>query len=142
MATPQTVIVPRNFKLLEELEASEKGSGDMSISMGLVNSDDIFLTEWNASILGPPGGPFDGRLYELRVTAGPEYLLQPPKIRFVSRVNLAGVDQRTGEVLKDFPALQGWTRDKTMESVLVAIKNSMNIPNNRRLPQPSEGATF
>jgi len=27
----------------------------MSISMGLVNGDDIFLTEWNASILGPPG---------------------------------------------------------------------------------------
>ncbi len=27
----------------------------MSCSMGLVNSDDIFLTEWQGSILGPPG---------------------------------------------------------------------------------------
>lgn len=49
------VIVPRNFKLLEELEACEKGTGDMAISMGLVTSDDIFLTEWNGSILGPHG---------------------------------------------------------------------------------------
>ena len=49
------VIIPRNFKLLEELEASEKGTGDMAVSMGLVNSDDIFLTEWNGSILGPGG---------------------------------------------------------------------------------------
>jgi ubiquitin-conjugating enzyme E2 variant len=38
-----------------QLEASEKGTGDMSVSMGLVDPDDIFLTEWNASILGPPG---------------------------------------------------------------------------------------
>ena len=27
----------------------------MNISMGLVDNDDIFLTEWNGSILGPPG---------------------------------------------------------------------------------------
>lgn len=52
------IVIPRNFKLLEELEASEKGTGDMSVSMGLVNGDDIFLTEWNGSILGPPGVSF------------------------------------------------------------------------------------
>lgn len=27
----------------------------MAVSMGLVNSDDIFLTEWQGSILGPSG---------------------------------------------------------------------------------------
>jgi hypothetical protein len=27
----------------------------MSVSMGLVDPDDIFLSEWNASILGPHG---------------------------------------------------------------------------------------
>jgi len=55
--TPQgeTVIVPRNFKLLEELERSEKGLGDMNISYGLVDSSDTFLTEWNGGILGPHG---------------------------------------------------------------------------------------
>jgi len=49
------VIVPRNFKLLEELERSEKGHGDMSISFGLVDSGDTFLSDWNGGILGPPG---------------------------------------------------------------------------------------
>lgn len=50
--------MPRNFKLLEELEAAEKGTGDMNVSMGLVDPDDILLTEWNASILGPQGDNF------------------------------------------------------------------------------------
>ncbi len=38
-----------------QLENSEKGHGDMSISFGLVQPDDLLLTEWNASILGAPG---------------------------------------------------------------------------------------
>jgi len=51
----ETVIVPRNFKLLEELEHSEKGLGEMAISYGLVDAGDTFLTDWNGGILGPPG---------------------------------------------------------------------------------------
>lgn len=54
----ETVIVPRNFKLLEELEKSEKGHGDMSVSFGLVDSGDTFLSHWNGGILGPAGVSF------------------------------------------------------------------------------------
>jgi len=134
MAAP--IIIPRNFKLLEELEASEKGTGDMSVSMGLVNGDDIFLTEWNASILGPQGTQYDGRLFELRITCGPEYPNKPPRVRFTSRINLSSVNQSTGAIEKDLPQLQQWNRNMTIESVLVGIKNSMMTPQNRRLPQP------
>ena len=137
------VIVPRNFKLLEELEKSEKGDGDMSVSMGLCNGDDIFLTEWNASILGPQGTPFDGRLFELRLTAGPDYPNKCPEVRFVSRINLAGVNQSDGVVSsREFSGLSQWNRNLTLESVLVALKNAMMQPANRRLPQPAEGSRF
>ena len=55
LPTGETVITPRNFKLLEELEHNEKGLGDMSISYGLVDGSDIFMGEWNGGILGPHG---------------------------------------------------------------------------------------
>lgn len=64
--------VPRNFRLLEELEKGEKGLGagmtrresnvesvanflsEEACSYGLSDGDDLLMSNWNGTILGPP----------------------------------------------------------------------------------------
>ncbi|TFJ85083.1 hypothetical protein NSK_003507 [Nannochloropsis salina CCMP1776] len=136
------IIVPRNFKLLEELDQAEKGQ-DPTISLGLQNQEDIFLVAWNGSIFGPPGTTFEGRLFELKIECGDRYPNEPPFVRFVSRVNLPCVDQSTGVVNSSkLHILSHWDRHFTMERVLNELRREMMTQGSRRLPQPPEGSRF
>lgn len=47
--------VPRNFRLLEELEKGEKADA-AAYSYGLSDRDDLFMYNWDATITVPPAG--------------------------------------------------------------------------------------
>jgi ubiquitin-conjugating enzyme E2 variant len=54
---------------------------------------------------------------------GDEYPDKPPTIQFISEVNLPCVNARNGVVdPAKLPCLANWTRDKTMETVLIELR--------------------
>jgi ubiquitin-conjugating enzyme E2 variant len=73
--------------LLGELEKAEKGNTDMSISYGLVTADDITLTDWQCTILGPQNCGVEGRIISLLIRCPPKYPIEMPHIQFQSKIN-------------------------------------------------------
>eukprot|EP00898_Chlorokybus_atmophyticus_P007880 jgi/Chlat1/8093/Chrsp75S07550 len=138
-----TVVVPRNFRLLEELERGEKGIGDGSVSYGMDDQEDVYMRSWTGTIVGPPNTVHDGRIYALRLYCDESYPDRPPAARFISRINMTCVNQQSGVVEpRHFATLGGWHRHYTMETVLTDLRREMAAGHNRKLPQPPEGTTF
>jgi ubiquitin-conjugating enzyme E2 variant len=135
--------VPRNFRLLEELEKGEKGIGDGSCSYGLDDSEDIMMGSWNGTIIGPGHTVHENRIYSLRIVCGDKYPAEPPKVNFISQINLPFVNRVDGTVDPNkISVLSHWTPNNSIETLLVEIRREMASPNNRKLPQPPEGTTF
>jgi ubiquitin-conjugating enzyme E2 variant len=104
----------------------------------LILADDNTFTYWNASIIGP-----NERIYELKLVCGEEYPKVPPKIKFVSKINMPGVNETTGYVDNNqIPTLKSWTKNNTIEDALKALRKEMESSNFKKLKQPDEGATF
>ncbi|KAL2692222.1 hypothetical protein Neosp_002628 [[Neocosmospora] mangrovei] len=109
--------VPRNFRLLEELEKGEKGLGAEACSYGLEDPEDLLMSNWNGTILGPP--------------------------HFVSQVNLPCVNPTNGVVdPSQLPCLAQWKRENTMETILIELRRYMASSHNKKIPQPPEGSTY
>jgi len=135
--------VPRNFRLLEELEKGEKGIGDGSCSYGLEDGDDILMSNWTGTLIGPGHTVHENRIYSVKIICDEYYPDKPPSVKFLSRVNLPFVNQTTGDVdPRELHVLRDWSRAKSIETILVEIRKEMASFNNRKLPQPPEGTFF
>ena len=126
-------LVTRTFRLLAESEKEENGL----VTYGLKDPNDNTFTFWNGSILLD-----DGRFYELQLECTQDYPQKPPKVKFISKVNMPFVDQKSGFVKPNsLNILRNWNRDCTLESYLTAIRDELKN-NIGKYPQPPEGSKF
>eukprot|EP00210_Caulerpa_lentillifera_P005445 g5207.t1 len=137
-----SVTVPRNFRLLEELERGEKGIGDGTVSYGMEDMEDILMRSWTGTIIGTANTVFDGRIYSLKIHCGLRYPDEPPEVHFLTKINLSCV-LADGKVNPNaFHVLRNWRRENTMENILVELRKEMLSPQNKRTAQPPEGSMF
>lgn len=137
------VEVPRNFRLLEELEKGEKALGvNQNVSVGLRDADDIYMHYWNGTIVGPGGTTFENRILSLEIKCDEHYPKRPPHIRFLSKVNLPCVDADGTVNVTKFRLFKNWDVKTTMEVCLAELRHEMEMPSNRKLPQPEEGSVY
>ena len=125
-------LVPRTFRLLAE---SEK-EGDGFVTYGLKDPNDNTFTHWNGSILLD-----DGRFFELQLECDQDYPQKPPKVKFVTKVNLPFVDSIGKIKPGSLSILTNWNRDCTLESYLKAIREELKN-NLGKYPQPPEGSHY
>eukprot|EP00922_Rhytidocystis_sp_ex-Travisia-forbesii_P026730 GHVS01039120.1.p1 GENE.GHVS01039120.1~~GHVS01039120.1.p1 ORF type:complete len:141 (+),score=6.07 GHVS01039120.1:97-519(+) len=137
-----TVVVPRSFKLLDELERGQKGEVSEGVSFGLENSDDITLSNWACTIFGQPGTVYENRIYSLSVSCGESYPCTSPSLKFNTKINMACVDVNGTVMANSLAALRGWNRNHSIGHVLAALRMEMIAPSNRRTPQPQEGEVY
>jgi ubiquitin-protein ligase len=121
--------VPRNFKLLDELECAEKGkfpglpSDTNFVTLGLARPDDTMLTTWNATIIPKQGTEIGDRIYSCTIVCGASYPDVPPEVKFSTKVNMPCVDS-SGRVTVGRSPLP-WSRESTLMGLLIDIRRQL-----------------
>ncbi len=145
MGSAEVVVVPRNFQLLDELESAEHGKTDLNVSYGLVQPDDITLSNWQCSIIGPVGSVVEGRIISLLLHCGSDYPQRPPEFRFQTKLNFPFIAS-DGKVTSSFKLK--WNSKMNMEGkmniegALSQLRNEFAKSEYRKLQQPAEGTCY
>nr|TKS09569.1 ubiquitin-conjugating enzyme family protein [Populus alba] len=89
--------------------------------------DDSNIFKWTALVKGPSETPFEGGVFQLAFSVPEQYPLQPPQVRFLTKIFHPNVHFKTGEICLDI-LKNAWSPAWTLQSVCRAIIALMAHP--------------
>ena len=93
-------------------------------SAGIID-DDIY--NWQATIVGPEGSPYEGGVFYLRIEFPHDYPFKPPKVSFITKIYHCNINT-SGQICLDILKEQ-WSPALTISKVLLSICSLMDDQN-------------
>ncbi|CAL5337015.1 unnamed protein product [Camellia sinensis] len=112
----------RLFKEYKEVQREKAADPDIQLAC-----DDSNIFKWTALIKGPSETPFEGGVFQLAFSVPEQYPLQPPQVRFLTKIFHPNVHFKTGEICLDI-LKNAWSPAWTLQSVCRAIIALMAHP--------------
>ncbi|RHY04066.1 hypothetical protein DYB25_011762, partial [Aphanomyces astaci] len=85
------------------------------------------VTEWKAFIKAPADTPFQHRVFELRIVTTPLYPMEPPKMRFVTKIFHPNVHFVDGSICLDILKRE-WSPAWTLRAACLAVSSLLSDP--------------
>ncbi|CAM8959063.1 hypothetical protein QQ045_003246 [Rhodiola kirilowii] len=112
----------RLFKELKEVQREKSADPDIQLVC-----DDSNIFKWTALIKGPSETAYEGGVFQLAFAVPEQYPLQPPQVRFLTKIFHPNVHFKTGEICLDI-LKNAWSPAWTLQSVCRAIIALMAHP--------------
>ncbi|KAL0490211.1 PEX4 [Acrasis kona] len=85
------------------------------------------IHNWHAKFIGPADTPYEGGVFEIRLTVPQQYPIMPPKAVFLTNVFHPNVHFKTGEICLDI-LKNAWSPAWTIATVCRAIISLLSHP--------------
>lgn len=101
---------------------------------------DAQLTHLSASIVGPPGSPYEGGKFFLYIVLPKLYPMVPPTVRFLTRIAHPNVS-RHGDVGIDI-IQHNWSLALTIPKILLSVQSLLTDPFTEICMEPAIGRLY
>ena len=111
-------------RIIKELEMM-RNDPPANCSAGLLRDNDYY--EWEGTIIGPSGSPYEGGVFHMKITFPIDYPFKPPSCVFTTKIYHPNINSSGGiclDILKE-----NWSPALTMTKVLLSICSLMDDPN-------------